>query len=337
MSRYHYVLLAFIVLIAGTMAWVVHGVLTRDEITPNDEFFQVQIGRIPEIDGDTWTLTIGGRVENETVLTIEDLRAMPSKDVKATLRCVDGFEDTAVWKGVPLGHVLDMVGLLDDADEVLFRASDGYHSSLTVEDAYGEDVLLCYEMNGETLPVNQGYPLKVVVPDKWGYKWVKWIYEIEVVDYDHQGYWESRGWDDDADIVPIAQWFPHAILLTLAALVGGFSAVGGLKFSRDSTFWRDLPAWFNRRSHTTISAAFLAILYFTITYWAVTTYIKRGDVFYSGHGMLGLLSVGLLTVGLVTGGALERGKEGARTLHLVSNLMGFLLLLATMAFGLIRT
>jgi hypothetical protein len=112
--------------------------------------------------------------------------------------------------------------------------------------------------------------------------------------------------------------------------------VGGLKFSRDSTFWRDLPPWFSRRFHTTVSWAFLGVLYFTFTYWAVTTYIKRGDVFYSGHGMLGLLSVVLLTVGLVTGNALERGREGARTLHLVSNLMGFLLLLATVAFGIIR-
>ncbi|NIP34173.1 MAG: DUF4079 family protein [Thermoplasmata archaeon] len=136
--------------------------------------------------------------------------------------------------------------------------------------------------------------------------------------------------------MPIMEWFPHAALLTLAALVGAFSLVGGLKFSRDSDFWRDLPEWFNRRSHTKISAAFLAVLYFTFTYWAVTTYFKRGDVFYSGHGILGLLSVMALTIGLVSGTALERGKDGLRTAHLMSNLLGFLLLLATIAFGLIR-
>jgi len=336
MAKYRIVLIVFLVLMAGTTAWVVHDVLSQDEITPNDEFFEVQIGRTPDIDGDTWTLTIEGRVDNETVLTLEDLRSMPSMEVKSTLKCVDGYSGTAVWKGVSLGYVLDQAGLMNDADEVLFRASDGYHSSLTVEDAYAEDVLLCYEMNGETLPKNQGYPLKVVVPGKWGYKWVKWIYRIEVIDYDHQGYWESRGWDDDADIVPLSEWVPHALLLTIAAILGGFSAVGGLKFSRESTFWRDLPSWYSRKFHMNISWAFLAVLYFTFTYWVVTTLIKRGDVFYSGHGILGLLAVSLLSVGMVTGISIERGNEKIRTIHLVSNLMGFLLLLATIGFGIIR-
>jgi DMSO/TMAO reductase YedYZ molybdopterin-dependent catalytic subunit len=169
MLKYRIVFLVLLVLMAATTAWVVKGVLTEDDITPNDEFFEVQIGRIPDIDGDTWTLTIDGMVENETVLTLDQITSMPSEEVKATLKCVDGYSGTAVWKGVPLGHVLDLAGVQEGADEVLFRASDTYHSSLTLEDAYAEDVLLCYEMNGETLPKNQGYPLKVVVPGKWGY------------------------------------------------------------------------------------------------------------------------------------------------------------------------
>jgi hypothetical protein len=337
MLRYRIVLVVVLVLMAGTTAWVVNGVLTEDEITPNDEFFVVKIGATPEIDGDTWTLTITGLVENETVLTLEQLRAMPAKEEKVTLKCVDGPSDTAVWKGVPLGHVLDMVGVEDGADEVLFRASDGYDSSLTIEDAYADDVLLCYEMNGEVLPKDHGYPLRVVVPGKWGYKWVKWVYRIEVIDYDHKGYWESRGWDDEADILPISEWVPHAFLMTLAALVGGLSAIGGLKFSRDSEFWRDLPPWFSRRFHVNVSWVFFAVLYVTFTYWLVTTVIKRGDVFYSAHGLLGLSAVASLTVGLATGLLLERKREQVRTIHLVSTLMGFLLLIATIGFGLIRT
>lgn len=336
MLKYRIVFLVFLVLMAATTAWVVQSVLTEDEITPNDEFFEVQIGRIPDIDGDTWTLTIDGVVENETVLTLDQITSMPSKEVKATLKCVDGYSGTAVWKGVPLSYVLDLAGVQEGADEVLFRASDTYHSSLTLEDAYAEDVLLCYEMNGETLPKNQGYPLKVVVPGKWGYKWVKWIYRIEVIDYDHQGYWESRGWDDDADIVPLSEWVPHALLLTLAALIGGLSVIGGMRFSRETTFWRDLPPWFSRRFHINISWAFFAVLYSTFAYWVATTVLKRGDVFYSAHGILGLLAVASLTAGLVTGLLLEREKGQARTIHLMSNLMGFLLLIATIGFGLIR-
>jgi hypothetical protein len=336
MSKYRMVLILLLVSMAAVAAWVVNDVLTEGDITPNDEFFEVHIGRVPELDEDVWTLTIDGLVDNATILTLDEIRAMPAVEVTATLECVDGFSGTAVWKGVRLGHVLDMVGVQEDADEVVFRATDGYHSSLILEDAYGDDVLLCYEMNGEPLPMAQGYPLKAVVPGKWGYKWVKWIYHIELVDYDHKGYWESRGWDDAADITPLAVWVPHALLLTIAALLGGLSTMGGLKFSRETTFWTDLPEWFSRRLHTGVSWAFFGVLYTTFAYWIVTTYLKRGNVFYSSHGILGLLAVSLLTVGLALGYSLERGNERVRRVHLAANLLGYLLLLATIAFGLIR-
>jgi hypothetical protein len=256
--------------------------------------------------------------------------------VTATLKCVEGYSGTAVWKGVPLGYVLDLAGVQKGADEVVFYASDGYDSSLTLDYAYEDDVLLCYEMNGETLPENQGYPLKVVAPGKWGYKWVKWVYAIEVVDYDHKGFWESRGWNDDADIVPLAQWVPHALLLTIAAFLGGFAAIGGLKVSRSSTFWTDLPPWFTRRFHIGTSWAYYAVLYPTFAYWIVTTYLKREEVFYSPHGIFGLLAVSLCTIGLVAGYLLERGNEKVRGIHLGTNLMGYLMLLGTITLGLIR-
>lgn len=336
MSRYTIVLIVFLVLMSTITAWIVHDVLTEGDITPNDEFFDVRIGAIPNIDGDTWTLTIEGFVDNTTLLTLEEIRAMPSHEITATLKCVDGYSDTAVWKGVRLGYVLDLVGVQGSADEVVFYASDGYDSSLTLEDAYQDDVLLCYEMNGETLPANQGYPLKVVVPGKWGYKSVKWIHTIEVVDYDHKGYWESRGWSDGADIVPLAEWIPHAMLLTLAAFLGGLAAIGGLKSSRSSTFWKDLPTMFSKRFHIGASWAYYAVLYPTFAYWIVTTYIKREEVFYSVHGMFGLLAVSLCTIGLVAGYFLERGNERARGVHLGTNFMGYLMLLGTITLGLMR-
>ncbi|UCC93212.1 MAG: molybdopterin-dependent oxidoreductase [Thermoplasmata archaeon] len=336
MNKYRAVLVLFLVIMAVVLAWVINDVATEGEITPNDEFFELSIGRQPDIDGDAWTLTITGLVENETVLSLADIRAMNSTEVTAILKCVEGPSGTAVWRGVPLGEVLDAVGVQDGAEEVVFRASDGYHSSLTMEEAYEGDVLLCYEMNGEPLPRGQGYPLKLVAPGKYGYKWVKWIHTIEVVDYDHKGYWESRGWDDHAEITPLAEWAPHALGLTVAAILGGFSLIGGLRFSRETRFWRDLPEWFNRGFHVGVSWGFFAVLYPVFAYWVVTTVIRRGDIFYSSHGILALLSVSLLTIGLVMGYALERGREDVRSFHLVSNLMGYLLLLATIAFGLIR-
>jgi len=336
MNKYRAILILFLVAMAIVMAWVVNDVTTEGEITPNDEFFELSIGRQPDIDGDTWTLTIDGMVDNETVLTLAGIRAMNSTEVTATLKCVEGPSGTAVWKGVPLGQVLDMVGVQEGAEEVVFHASDGYHSSLTMEEAFRDDFLLCYEMNGETLPRGQGYPLKVVAPGKYGYKWVKWIYRIEVVDYDHKGYWESKGWDDHAEITPFTEWAPHAIGLTFAAILGGLSMIGGLRFSRETNFWRDLPEGFTKRFHIGVSWGFFAVLYPVFAYWVVTTIIERGDIFYSSHGILALTAVSLHTIGLVTGYALDRGNDGVRQFHMGANLLGYLMLLATIAFGLIR-
>lgn len=336
MNKYRAVLILFLVAMAMVMAWVVNDVATEGEITPNDEFFELSIGRQPDIDGDTWTLTIEGLVDNETILSLDDIRAMNSTEVTAILKCVEGPSGTAVWKGVPLGQVLDQVGIRSDAKEVVFQGSDGYHSSLTLDEAYEGDVLLCYEMNGEPLPRGQGYPLKLVAPGKYGYKWVKWIYRIEVVDYDHKGYWESRGWDDHAEITAFVEWAPHAIGLTIAAILGGLSLIGGLKFSRETRFWRDLPEWFTRQFHIGVSWAFFAVLYPVFAYWVVTTIIRRGDVFYSSHGILALLTVSLFSIGLVTGYALDKGRDGIRRVHMGANLLGYLMLLATIAFGLIR-
>jgi DMSO/TMAO reductase YedYZ molybdopterin-dependent catalytic subunit len=335
MSKYTVVLIGSLVLIATVTAWVTHGLLTEDEITPNDEFFEMSIGVVPDIDGDAWSLTVDGHVDNSTTLTLEELRAMPAREVTAPLKCVEGPSGTAVWKGVPLHEVLDPVGVRKGAVDVVFHAADDYDSSLDLGFAMEDDVLLCYEMNGQTLPKDQGFPLKVVAPGKAGYKWVKWVVRVEVVDYDHKGYWESRGWDDEADLVAWADWLPHSIGMTIAALFGGLAAVSGLRTSRETAFWRDLPRWFSRGLHLKVSWVYLAVLYGTLVYWAIATYIRRGDLFYSSHGLLALTVVSVQTFGLAAGVLLERGNERFRRVHFISNLLAFLLLLGTIAVGLL--
>ncbi|MFW9990178.1 MAG: molybdopterin-dependent oxidoreductase [Candidatus Odinarchaeota archaeon] len=74
-----------------------------------------------------------------------------------------------------------------------FYAADDYNSSLTIEEATENDVLLAYEMNSEVLPPEHRFPIRVVAPNQLGYKWVKWVVRIEIVNYDYKGYWESRG------------------------------------------------------------------------------------------------------------------------------------------------
>jgi hypothetical protein len=196
-------------------------------------------------------------------------------------------------------------------------------------------VLLAYEMNGETLPRNHGFPLRLVAPGKYGYKWVKWVTHIEVIDYDYKGFWESRGWDDDADVSTFTYWGVHAALLSFAAIFGGLATITGLKFSKHSTFWKKLPDYYTKEFHTNVSLLYFGILYPVFIFWAITTYNTRGNLFYSNHGILGLFVIILHSAGLVTGIGLLKKRRGLRTLHLTFNLLGYLLLLGTIILGLV--
>jgi DMSO/TMAO reductase YedYZ molybdopterin-dependent catalytic subunit len=95
-------------------------------------------------------------------------------------------------------YILEQVGPEPSVQEIVFKCADGYSTSITLEEALQEGVQLCYRINGETMLPRHGYPLRLVLPEKYGMKWAKWITEIEFVDYDYKGYWERRGWSDYA-------------------------------------------------------------------------------------------------------------------------------------------
>ena len=334
MNRYTQVFIVIIILSAITAGYV-GWTLNPNQITPNDEFFTISLTEPPNIDADNWELRVNGLVETQANYSYQDILNMPNTTVTATLKCVEGPYGRAEWKGVRISHILMELGVGPGAKEIIFYGADGFTSSLTLEDAAAEDMLLAYQMNGESLPREQGYPLRVVAPGKAGYKWVMWVYRIEVVDYDHKGYWESRGWDDDADLGTFSDWGVHAILLSVAAVFGGLAAISGMKFSRYSNFWHGLGPTFDRKFHLQMSYAYNGILYPTFTYWIFATYRYRGDVFYTNHGMLALSVIILHVIGAVTGIPLIKGKQKGRLVHLTTNMLGYLLLLGTIATGLI--
>ncbi|UCH88216.1 MAG: molybdopterin-dependent oxidoreductase [Thermoplasmata archaeon] len=333
MSKYWKVFVTLIVIMIIVGSGIIYWIQSSDDITPNDEFFKVSIGPSPEIDIEYWKLKITGLVENPINLTYDNITSFPDTSAVVTLKCVSGPYGTAEWTGVKLNYILNLAGIKPGAKEVIFYAEDGFSSSLTVEDAKADDVILAYVMNGETLPVDHGYPLRLVVPGKYGYKWVKWITEIEVVDYDYKGYWESRGWDDDADITPFSQWWPHAALLSIAAVFGALSTVSGLKFSKHTKFWKKLP--FSRRTITFVTFMYLAILFSVFFFWALSYYLYRGTIFQTNHGLLALAVIILHSIGGITGLAIRKGKERLRIIHLFSNLLGYLLLIGAIITGLI--
>jgi hypothetical protein len=310
---------------------------SQSEITPNDEFFVVSIGSSPHIDIGLWVLKVDGLVENPLNLSFENITAFSMVSEIVTLKCVDGPKGTANWTGVRLKAVLDMAGLKENATEVVFYGADGYSSSLTIEDASEQDVILAYEMNEEPLPVDQGYPLRIVAPGKYGYKWVKWITHIEIIDYDYKGYWESRGWDDEADITALSDWWVHSILLTIAGFFGALSVLSGFKFSNQVEFGKKLPKMFSKKFHFRMSLIYLSILLPVSIFWAFNAFTKRGSFPNSNHGYLALAVMVLAVIAAISGYLMKKKGDDRdiRTLHLISTLLGYLLLLGTMLTGLI--
>lgn len=179
--------------------------LSEDDVTfvSQEQLFTLSINNIQRIEADDWNLKIGGMVGQPVTYTYEDILGMPQESVYAVLETISNPPGgrsigNAIWTGVPMSYILEQVSPDDTVQEIVFKCADGYSTSITLEEAQREGVQLCYRVNGETLLPQHGYPLRLVLPEKYGMKWAKWITEIEFVDYDYKGYWERRGWSDYA-------------------------------------------------------------------------------------------------------------------------------------------
>ncbi len=308
---------------------------TGPPLTPNERFMTVSFNGTPEVNISGYTLSVYGSVDHQINLTYQDVLLMDNTTEKQTIRCVTGPSGTAVFVGVRLGAILDRAGVSSGAQEVVFYGLDGYSTSLKLADAMRGDVILAYGMNNETLPANQGYPLRTVVPGEWGYKWAKWVYAIEIVGYDYKGYWEGRGWADDAAINPISDWFVHAVLMTVALALGVFSTISGLRNSLDKKLADRIPDFFQRKYHRYVSILFYLIVLLTFLYWISITLQLRGAIFYSLHGRLAFLTAVFAVAGIVTGLRMRREPKRYRYVHWVSNLTALSLMVVTVVLGIL--
>jgi DMSO/TMAO reductase YedYZ molybdopterin-dependent catalytic subunit len=154
-----------------------------------------------EIDVDSYSLIITGSVTNSTIHTYDEvLNDYPHYKKVVTLDCVEGWSATILWEGVLVRDLLAEAGPLANAEVVIFHAYDGYTTSLPIDYIMDNDILMAYKMNDVVLPPERGFPFQLVAESKWGYKWIKWITEIELSDdVDYRGYWESRGYSNSAD------------------------------------------------------------------------------------------------------------------------------------------
>lgn len=187
----------YVSVILALKRWL--GVEAQDELTPLSEAGTLSFWGVPEVDLDTFTLTIDGAVEHPQQLRMTAVEQLPSVTRLIRMDCVSGFRNNLEMRGVRLAELLERAGPRPDARRAIFYCADGYYESSTLADLEAADAMLVYELNGEQ-PAVRGCPLRLAVPGKYGYKWAKWVQRIEIVTHDRKGYWPQRGLPDRANV-----------------------------------------------------------------------------------------------------------------------------------------
>ena len=160
----------------------------------------LHFGGVPHADLDTWRFRIFGAVAEEKVLTYDDFRALTHAEQHADFHCVTKFSvfDND-WEGVRVRDVLSLVEPQPGVSHVLVHAMEGYTANMPLEVFDDNDTLFAWARNGEDLTPEHGWPLRLVVPKRYAWKSVKWASGIELLTADRRGFWEERGYHNDAD------------------------------------------------------------------------------------------------------------------------------------------
>ena len=152
------------------------------------------------VDIGAFRLKVTGAVAKAASYGYHDVLARPSFAKVTTIHCVEGWDVKVLWEGVLLKDLIAESAPRAEAVTVIFKSADGYSSSLPWKYIREKNILLAYKMNAVPVPEERGFPFLVVAEDKWGYKWAKWVTEIELsADPNYRGYWESRGYSKDGD------------------------------------------------------------------------------------------------------------------------------------------
>lgn len=178
------------------------------EITPNSQFYIVSKNFTdPTVSANGWKLQVNGMVEHPFSLNYQELLALPTQKQYESMECISNdvggeYMSSALWEGVRLSTLLDRAGgVKGSATKVILHAYDDYTDSIHLSKALEPTTMVALHMNGAQLPDGHGFPARLLVPGIFGMKHVKWLTQIEVVNYDYQGYWQQRGWSDEAPVL----------------------------------------------------------------------------------------------------------------------------------------
>ncbi len=190
---------------AGSGATRLGGVEVREykgqELGSINDFRENSIKGPQHVDTATYHLLVNGLVDTPKEYTYSEVTSGHAAYEKVVqLDCVEGWSVKVLWTGVKVADLIDEAGARTGADTVIFHAADGYTTSLPLSYIRDNDILLAYKMNGVTLPAERGYPFELVAENKWGYKWIRWVTQVELSnDPSYRGYWESRGYTNSGD------------------------------------------------------------------------------------------------------------------------------------------
>jgi DMSO/TMAO reductase YedYZ molybdopterin-dependent catalytic subunit len=181
---------------------------TRPEYTPIKDHYKVFLRTEPTvIDGASWVLPITGLVDKPLMLTLDDIRnKYEPRSQYVTLNCISGkigttLISTTQWTGVSLQKIMAHAKVQPNARYLYITSGDGFYETIDLDlIAADERIMLCYAWDGNTLPVDHGFPLRIWIPDRYGMKQPKWITGIEVTEEYKQGYWVERSWDEVAQV-----------------------------------------------------------------------------------------------------------------------------------------
>ena len=208
-------------------------------ITPNDSFYRIDTAIVvPQVDAKNWTLTVGGMVERPFTLTYDELLAMPMVETDLTLTCVSNevggpYIGNARWLGVPLWPLVERAGIDPTSDQLISTSVDGFTAGTPVAALRdGRVSLLAVGMNGEPLPIDHGFPVRMVIAGLYGYiSATKWLQSLEFTTYAaQQAYWTTRGWATQA---PVLTGSKVQVPAPYSTIKPGRTAIGGTAWAQD--------------------------------------------------------------------------------------------------------
>jgi DMSO/TMAO reductase YedYZ molybdopterin-dependent catalytic subunit len=173
-----------------------------EKLSSVNDFRENSIKGPQQINTSTYQLKITGLVAIQKNYTYDEIiTAFQHYKKIVTLDCVEGWSVKILWEGILIKDIISELHLDPSANTIIFKASDGYTTSFPLNYTTDNNILLAYKMNNATLPPERGFPFQLIAESKWGYKWIKWVTEIELSNNpNYKGYWESRGYSNSGNL-----------------------------------------------------------------------------------------------------------------------------------------